>query len=67
MRRQRAADGFDVMELAVIPVLRNVATCAVAVLALLLRGCCLFLPGTHIIQGEKKWPASNALCGAGIF
>ena len=42
------------MELAVIPVLRNVATCAVAVLALLLRGGCLFLPATHIIQGEKK-------------
>jgi hypothetical protein len=67
MRRQRAADGFDVMELAVIPVLRNVATCAVAVLALLVRGGCLFLPATHYYTGRKKMASLKRTLGAGIF
>ena len=49
------------VELAVTALLGYVTANALAVVCGVFRGGSLFLPATHIIQGEKKWPASNAL------
>ena len=49
------------VKLAVTTMLGYVTSNTLAVVCGVFRGGSLFLPATHIIQGEKKWPASNAL------
>jgi len=69
----RSSAALAPMELAVTAMLGYVTANALAVVRGVVRGGSLFLPATHIIQGEKKWSASNALgrCrffeGAGFF